>query len=264
MANPALRYYACGETDQELSRLYRGHAPELRTFPAGVFLFEHQSGEKVLFDTGYSTSIYSSGFQAAVYRRLLPPRVSEPDNIHNQLLADGIEPSTIGHVVLSHLHPDHIGGVQYFPESQFVMSSGAAEVLRAPKLKDGFLRKLLPDWFGSAPKTVLNDRQLESKGNGLVEAYDLFDDESFLLTKLPGHARGQIGALVLNKLMLAADGSWGKDLLDASFNTKVLAGLANYDMKAYRQTVRKLQEIQSAGVELCFSHDTYDRKVLIA
>jgi glyoxylase-like metal-dependent hydrolase (beta-lactamase superfamily II) len=110
---------------------------------------------------------------------------------------------------------------------------------------------------------VLDEEQLTSISNDLVRGYDLLGDQSFLLTELPGHARGQIGALVLNKLLLAVDASWGRDLLEQSAKMRLPARLANHDMNAYHETSRGLQELEAQGIELCFSHDTHDKKVLI-
>lgn len=261
--SPSLRYYACGEVDQQLAHIFKDQQPEVRTFPAGVFLYEHTNGERVLFDTGYSSTIYHSGLRTAAYSKIMRPRISIDQEIASQLVSDKIEPQTIGRVVLSHLHPDHIGGVKFFPDAQFILSQEADRALRKPRQRDWIFRNLLPDWFKDSSKLVLDDEKLSSSSNGLIDGYSLFDQDDFLLTRLPGHAAGQIGALIGSQLLLAADAAWAKDLLPAAQRTRLATRLVNHDTEAYRTTASRLEELEAEGIELCFSHSHYDKKVLL-
>lgn len=264
MSKSELRYYACGETDHDLHQLFAGHQHETRTFPAGVFLFTHESGERVLFDTGYGPVIEGGGLKGAVYKRVLPPRVSKNYVIESQLRDDGIDPDSIGHVVLSHLHPDHIGGVQYFPAAKFIMAKSAADNLRKPRLLDGVIPGLLPAWFRDADKALLGTNELNAKLSGPSPGFDLFDDGSFVITELPGHARGHLGAMVMSRIMLAADASWGRDLLGSACDLRLLPRLINDDIAAYQTTAIRLMELEAEGVEVCLSHDMYDQKILLS
>ena len=75
-----LRHYACGSTTHDPAALFRGGDRGIRTFPSGVFLFDDGSGRRVLFDTGYATGEWRTGWKGSVYRRLLPPIVTEDDD----------------------------------------------------------------------------------------------------------------------------------------------------------------------------------------
>lgn len=241
-----LTSFACGATSHEMSRLLRGTARERRLFPAGAFLYR-SGARRVLFDTGYAPEPWRAGLAAWAYRRMLPPRVEPGDTI-----AEQVDPATITHVVLSHLHPDHIGGVRFFPNAAFVLSDGARRTLERSRLRDGLLRRLLPTWFRAA--TVLPSPVFTSGPHGLRTA-DLFGDGSYLLVDLPGHARGHLGALVEQKVLLAGDAAWGRDLLGAEHRIRRLPRLVSHDMTHQRHTARMLLAAEQDGLRLLFSHD---------
>src|SRR5690606_4799410 len=113
---------------------------------AGVFLYD-DGRHRVLFDAGYAPEPWRAGAAAALYRRLLPPRVDAAETIDARLRATRIDPGSVTHVVLSHLHPDHIGGLRFLPQARVVVSAGVARTLAAPRIRDGVLRRLLPDGF---------------------------------------------------------------------------------------------------------------------
>ncbi|WP_285137291.1 MBL fold metallo-hydrolase [Microbacterium sp. lyk4-40-TSB-66] len=243
-----LTFFACGDTSHDMSRLLRGARRERRVFPAGAFLY--RSGERrVLFDTGYAPEPWRAGPGGWAYRRMLPPRVRPGDTIAEQL-----DPASITHVVLSHLHPDHIGGVRFFPNAAFVLSEGVRRTLERPRLRDGLLRRLLPTWFGAA--TVLPSPVFAPGPHGLRTA-DLFGDGSYLLVDLPGHARGHLGALVEHEVLLAGDAAWGRDLLGAERRIRALPRLVSHDTPAQRATARVLLAAEQDGLRLLFSHDRH-------
>ncbi|MFJ4038919.1 MBL fold metallo-hydrolase [Microbacterium sp. NPDC090007] len=241
-----LTYFACGETSHDMSRLLRGARRERRVFPAGAFLYRSGS-RRVLFDTGYAPPPWRAGPTGWAYRKMLPPRVGAGDTIAEQL-----DPSSITHVVLSHLHPDHIGGVRFFPHAEFILSEGVRRTLERPRLRDGLLRRLLPAWFRTA--TVLPLPEFEIGAHGLRTA-DLFGDGTYLLVDLPGHARGHLGALVEHEVLLAGDAAWGRDLLGAERRIRPLPRLVSHDMTRQRETAQRLLAAEQAGLRLLFSHD---------
>nr|WP_186807482.1 MBL fold metallo-hydrolase [Microbacterium testaceum] len=243
-----LTAFACGATSHDMSRLLRGARRERRNFPAGAFLF--RSGERrVLFDTGYAPEPWRAGLGGWAYRKMLPPRVRAGDTIAEQL-----DPASITHVVLSHLHPDHIGGLRFFPNAAFVLSDGVRRTLERPRLRDGLLRHLLPTWFEAA--TVLSSPVFEPGPHGLRTA-DLFGDGSYLLVDLPGHARGHLGALIEHTVLLAGDAAWGRDLLGAESRIRALPRLVSHDTARQRSTAQVLLAAEQQGLRLLFSHDPH-------
>lgn len=254
MPSGELRYYACGQTTHQMKQLMHGRPRERRVFPAGVFLYCHPDGRKVLFDTGYGPATWRAGVAGFLYALLLPPRIRPGQSIAAQLLADGIPVESIDFVVLSHLHPDHLGGVRYFPQATFVLSEAMLETLAKAELKEGFLPQLLPRWFPAAAKLVVDPSQGE---------VDLLGDGSYRLVDLPGHAKGHMGALVEEQALLAGDASWGDDLMGSVQQVKALPRAINHRWSDYEQTIGLLQRWKADGVKLYFSHDHQDHKKLL-
>ena len=248
MRVPSLEYFACGETSHQMSRLLRGAHPERRVFPAGVFLHSSR-GRRVLFDTGYAPEPWNTGLGGWLYRRMLPPRVRDGDTIAEQL-----DPATVTHVVLSHLHPDHIGGIRFFPHATFVLSDGLRRTLAAPRPRDGVLRRLLPSWFDDADTLVVSDF---ADGPFGLRTADLFGDGSYQLVDLAGHARGHLGALIDRRVLLAGDAAWGRGMLGEERGIRVLPRAVAHDAAAQRRTADTLLAAERDGLRLLFSHDPH-------
>ena len=101
------------------------------TMPLPSFLIEHDHG-LVLWDTGLSPEAWEEGGPQAVYGPIaeLWPFECPPDNrIDRQIEKAGFHPSDVTHVVLSHAHLDHTGGLFLFPQAQFY--AGAEELPHA-------------------------------------------------------------------------------------------------------------------------------------
>ncbi len=252
-----LRHYACGSTTHDLGAMFRGEPHAVREFPSGVFLHEGADGRRVLFDTGYATGEWRTGWRGAAYRQLLPPRVVDADDVAARLRADGVDPASVTHVVLSHLHPDHVGGVRRFPDATFVLTEGMVRTLEHPRLRSGVLPGLLPEWFPSASRRTLapsSFRDTDVRGV-VVRAVDLFDDGTYLVVDLPGHADGHIGALVDGSVLLAGDAAWGADLLDAAERMRPLPRVVQHDAAGYVRTAALLTRLDAAGIRIVCSHD---------
>lgn len=252
-----LRHYVCGSTSHDVGAMFRGMPAGRREFPSGVFLYAADDGRRVLFDTGYATGDWDTGWRGRAYRRLLPPQVTDADDIAVRLAADGVDPASVTHVVLSHLHPDHVGGVRRFPEATFVLSEGHERTIRAPRLRTGVLPGLFPEWFPRAEKVVLQDDSFESVNIGGVglQAHDVLGDGSYLVVDLPGHADGHLGALIESRVLLAGDAAWGQDLIDASSRMRSLPRAIQHDADEYASTAAVLGCLVDAGIRVVCSHD---------
>jgi glyoxylase-like metal-dependent hydrolase (beta-lactamase superfamily II) len=254
-------HYSCGYCVNELAIAYRGHKLERRKFPSGVFLIKHATKGYLLFDTGYSRTIYKAGFKAWIYRTLNPTYVTRQDEILTQLQKEGIRPADIKYVVISHLHPDHIGGIQFFPNSKFILSEGSYATFKQPKWNDLLIKALIPSWFEDKIEVLQVKDRLKFRDN--IFGYDLFNDGSLILTELEGHTHGHLGAYIPGKLMLAGDACWGEDLMESSKKMRRLIQHVNNDYKAFKDSLDLLAALEEKGIELYFSHDQYSKKDLL-
>lgn len=82
--------------------------------PVGVFLIHHREGI-FLFDTGQSPCCNDAGYfpRAALFnKRLSNFNIGADDGIIQQLNRQGLKPTDLKAVILSHLHNDHAGGLE--------------------------------------------------------------------------------------------------------------------------------------------------------
>lgn len=231
----------------------------ITTFPALVAVITHPSRGTVLFDTGYGSALASSPDPVArLYRRLLPYRLEPRQACIHQLEALGLD--AVHAIVLSHLHPDHIGGLVDFPRVPIFISQSSLAQAKCRGFLDrcrlGLLRDLLPDDMEDRATPIERCGSAPVKGALAVlgEGADLFGDRSVIAVPLPGHAAGQIGLLVCaengREVLLAADAAWQANSFRNLAEPLRLARPFIFDYAAYLGTLNKLQLLWKSAPEL--------------
>lgn len=256
-----ITYYDCGYCVNNLKMVFKKQRSEKKVFPAGVFLLHHRKYGYILFDTGYSTKIYNLGWKGRLYNLCNPTFVKEEDQINIQLEKDGIACEDIKYIILSHLHPDHIGCVKYFKNAKIIISENTFRSYKKNRLRDLIFYPLLPEWFDTKLR-ILSNKKLRTEQNKYFSYYDLFKDHSLLLTQVEGHANGQLCCLINEKIFLGADSSWGNDFVGKSNRFRFMPRMVQSDMKDYIKNDRLLMKMKKDGIQLYFSHDTYEEKVV--
>ena len=153
--------------------------------PIPTFLIEHPRG-LVLFDTGLVPEAWDD--PRAVYGDLVDVFSLDcpPENtLEKQIQKAGFELSDITHVVISHSHFDHTGGMYLFPDAEFFMSEVDLRYAFWPD----------PPFRGFYRGADL-DKTRDFKWNPLREDLDLFGDGSIVLLQTPGHTPGEISMMV--------------------------------------------------------------------
>jgi glyoxylase-like metal-dependent hydrolase (beta-lactamase superfamily II) len=169
-------------------------------FPILSVLIERDN-DLVLFDTGIGTRIEQEMrspvywgnlfFHRCVMRTRFDPR---HDALIHQLPRLGFKPSDIKHVIISHLHWDHAGGMRDFPQAHFYV--GRREWDFASGLSGGLLFKnaFIKEQFCGADLDIeLVETNLRKPFKNFPASCDLFGDGSMVLVDLPGHSPGLMG-----------------------------------------------------------------------
>ena len=237
----SVRYFACGYCVNHLQHIFHRHPKQTRVFQAGVFLIKHRVHGHILYDTGYGTALNRRYWKYQIYRAVNPTFVCTSDDI--------------GTVIVSHLHPDHIGGLKSFPHARILTTAGVMQTYRENRLRSLIFPEFLPDDFAERAQIVpVNTFQAAF---AYAETADLFGDGSLLLAALDGHAKGQ-GCLYISerKIFIAADTCWGQDVLPLTDQMRRIPRLIQDDFAAYRRNTALLQTMQADGIRVLVSHDT--------
>ena len=259
----SVNYYPCGYCVNEMKYIIKNPKEKRKKFYAGVFLIKHVKYGYILFDTGYSTKIYKCGIKGKLYNLLNPTVVNEKDTIKERLLKDGIKPEEIRYIILSHLHPDHIGGISSFPSAKIVASASCMKDFKKNYLRSLIFKRLLPKDFESR---VYKVRKYPDKDClfGEFPGFDLFKDKSIFVIPLEGHAKGQTGVYFPeHSLLLAADAAWGREFTGKVDEMSIVARLVQNDYKMYSSRMAKLRLLEENNIRILYSHEKINEKIIV-
>lgn len=259
-----VKLYHCGSCTNNLTVMYSGKAWEKRNFPASAVLIQHQKLGNILFDTGYSEQILEGGIALKLYCLLNPVHMTKSETISEQLKQDGINPESVKTIILSHAHPDHIGGLSQFFDYELIASEEVLQSLKQPRLRNLMFRNFVPPKGcirkARRPKNLL---KLHFLCQYFDKVYDLFGDGSIIGVGLDGHCKGQLGIWIPDKkLFLAADACWGSDLVRATPQMRLIPRLIQNDFAAYKDTLKRICRLKRdyPQITVLFTHQTECKK----
>jgi N-acyl homoserine lactone hydrolase len=204
----------------------------LTVMPIYTYLIEHPKG-RILVDTGQS---YEMRDENTI--------MEEKDTILSRLAAIGLKPDDIDYVVISHMHLDHSGYMNYFPNSTFIARKEELKAAWWPEACEG----------GYVFPTYEKTRKFKFIQPADDEDYDIFMDGSVVLIDTRGHSRGHqsvvLNLLKTGKTVLINDAAPIKEVLERS----LLPGTCTDNWQAMR-SVQKLVHLESCGYKMIFAHD---------
>jgi metal dependent hydrolase len=250
-------YFPAGYCTSYSGLLFKGLKNEKMIFPAGVFLIKHKEKGYILYDTGYHYDIEAK-FRYCLYRLGTPVRMKKRYQISFLLQSKGINPEEIKYVILSHLHPDHLGGASFFPNARFILTEDVFEVYQKPKLKDLIFKEFLPLDFED--RLMIIDPEQRNSSFPYRPICDLFGDGSLLVSSVSGHAKGQACLFIPSyNLLIAADLCWGVNLLPYTKEMRFIPSLVQDNKRAYIKGTEFLEKVLKDGIDVIVSRDPVER-----
>jgi glyoxylase-like metal-dependent hydrolase (beta-lactamase superfamily II) len=247
--------------------------------PVRYGVVRHPTIGPIIIDAGYAPSLYNApGASMALraYRAILKPAVFQDGNPQRACRKLGFLPEDVKHVILTHLHADHVGYLASFPNAQIHVSASCIDELvskgRFQLAHHGIFPELLPADFLSrispfperqtyrshsemTPHTEANVKHVSTP---LGEGADIFGYGDVIAVPLPGHATGHIGLWLPNlstPLFYATDTTWTMEGLMNDAERPLAVSIASVDGNAARAQRAKVRQFVLDGGRVALCHD---------
>jgi glyoxylase-like metal-dependent hydrolase (beta-lactamase superfamily II) len=224
--------------------------------PVYSVLVEHPDG-LVLFDTACHPQAMQGRWDEASMQRT-PYSCEESEQLLNSLNRLGLSPNDIDHVVLSHLHEDHAGCLEFFTRSKvYVNDAELTQTLKLYALRQavgGYILRDIEAWL----QKDIHWNVIEED----IPEYDLLPGIR-ILNFGPGHTFGMMGLQVdlpnTGTVILPSDAINTAENLGPPIRYPGLA----YDTRGYFKTIRRIADLaQKTHAQIWFSHDAAHYKTL--
>lgn len=210
------RSWQVGRTDDSMRLINTLFDKEFTDWlPIYCFIIEHPEG-LVVIDTGIPANankpVWFPPWIRLVQRAAYFDDMSRDDEIGPQMLNLGLSSDDVRWVVLTHLHQDHDGGLNHFPNAEMVITKvewAAASGFNGRM--GGYLNQRWPEWL--SPTLVdFNDPRYHA----FAESHTLTERGDIQLVPTPGHSVGHMSVLLEDDervICFAGDASYTQQLM---------------------------------------------------
>ncbi len=158
--------------------------------PIWVWVIVHPEGI-ILVDTGETSMVmdkdyFTSSGKFAIWLNTTQFKfeINSEDEIQHQLQKLGIATSEIRTIILTHLHPDHVGGLKHFEKTNILIHNNEWNN------PHGSLPKLFPSWL--SPHCI----DLDESYDCFPKTKNLTKDNKIKLIATPGHTFGHCSVVL--------------------------------------------------------------------
>lgn len=232
--------------------------------PVGVFLIRHPEG-LFLFDTGQSLCCNDAGYfpRVALFNKVLSNFTIEPsDGIVQLLSRQGVKPTDLKAVILSHLHNDHAGGLEDLIAAAPDLPVDVSREHWKAFGKHPFFASMegaTPNHWPKDFSPKIIDYEDQPVGPW-KKSYPLTSDGKIVAVDTSGHVAGHLALLVFGEsgtgeattYILPGDATYGIDVLDKEEPDGI-----NDDPVRALQSLKLIKEFaRQTDVVVLPSHDT--------
>lgn len=218
----------------------------------------------ILVDTGLGTKDieYPKKRLDKTFRSFVKPKLEMQETALSQIQKMGYVADDIKHIVLTHLHADHAGGLSDFPKAKIhILRYEYNNVFNSEKPLPGYSLQR----FKHEINWCIHDIYGE-KWNGFNKSNILDKNEEILLVPLRGHTSGHCGVAILTDkgwLFHCGDAYYHRDTIKKNpsqtpFGIRLIQYFIDFNSDDRRKNQNRLQQFYNANkdqVRFICSHD---------
>ncbi|KQC32460.1 metallo-beta-lactamase [Nonlabens sp. YIK11] len=223
---------------------YEGESIQLA---APFYIIQHPEGT-LLWDTGLPEGLVGQGDVTPEGDAFT---ISRSEKIVDQLKSVGLTPADIDMIAFSHVHFDHTGAANNFPNAKWLVQQTELDFINSDAIKGNAF--YAPDSFSE-----LKDTQV------LNGDFDIFNDGSVVVKSFPGHTAGH-QALFLS-LKESGPTLLSGDTYHFEQNREdAVVPQFNYDIPESKQSIEEFEAFAKAkNATVIIQHDLDDFKNTVA
>jgi len=226
------------------------------TMPIPAFLVQHPVQGPVMIDTAFDPIVATDRKQSFGRFGALIWTPEDVRPVSELLRGQGVDPSAVRTVVMTHLHFDHASGIAQFPDAEFVVTDTEWDAASNGGTRDGYI----PAHLAPAKNVRKVDIGAEPEAEGFAHVHDVFGDGSVRMASTPGHSHGHCSILLrtaTGPLLLTGDASYARRAIDEHWEPIIIGG----DKGAYHDSLRRIEAWvkENPDAPVICGHDPWQR-----